>query len=85
VKEKHMRDPAAQPQLTPAEQIENWFSYHPPDGGQQQKYVVIRDTAKHFAEVIVSACPPSADRTTALRTLRETVMWANASIACGGK
>lgn len=66
-------------------EIENWFSYHRPSAEDQVKYEAIRASAKAFAAVIADACPPSADRAAAMRRLRETVMIANASIACGGK
>lgn len=62
--------------------IENWFSYHPPKGDQAQRYEEIRAAAKHFAMRIADLCPASADRTVALRCVRDAVMNANASIAC---
>jgi hypothetical protein len=67
------------------EKIENWFMYHTPTPEQIEKYAVIRDCAKEFAQVIVDNTPPSADQTAALRKLRECVMTDNASIACGGR
>lgn len=67
------------------EQLDNWFTYHPPTEQQVREYAAIRNQAKQLATVIMLACPPSADRTAALRKLREVVMTANASIACGGK
>lgn len=66
-------------------EIENWFSYHRPSAEDQAKYEEIRSKAKELATVIADTCPPSADRTAAMRKLREAVMTANASIACGGK
>lgn len=66
-------------------EIENWFSYHRPSPEDQAKYETIRASAKAFAKTIAECCPASADRTAAMRKLRETVMTANASIACGGK
>jgi len=64
------------------EQIENWFVYHAPKGDQVERYGRIRRAAKSFAIVIDECCPGSADKTAALRKLRECVMTANASIAC---
>lgn len=66
-------------------EIDNWFSYHSPDSTQTAKYVVIRDHAKDFAQTILLNTPSSADQSVAIRKLRECVMIANASIACGGK
>lgn len=60
----------------------NLFTYHPPKGDQAERYQKIRDAAHSFAKVIVSETPPSADQTAAIRKLRETVMTANAAIAC---
>jgi len=62
-------------------QIDEWFTYHAPKGDQPQRYVTLRDKAKELAIVIALCCPSSADRTSALRKLRECVMTANASIA----
>lgn len=61
--------------------INNWFTYHAPDADQRVKYEAIRAHAREFAHVINNLVPDSADKTTALRTLREAVMWANAAIA----
>ncbi len=61
------------------------FTHHEPTSEQIARYVVIRDTARDFARVILECCPGSADRTDALRKIREAVMTANASIALDGK
>lgn len=65
------------------EQLDNWFVYHAPKPGQQERYVAIRDKAKELAELIVASTPESADQTAAVRKLREAVFTANAAIACG--
>ena len=62
--------------------IENWFTYHPPTGTQPERYEKIRAAAKQLALTIDSCCPESADKTAAMRKLREAVMTANQSIAC---
>ena len=67
------------------EQLENWFTYHRPEEGDPEKYEAIRDAARDFAQVIVDNTPASADQSAAIRKMREAVMTANASIACGGK
>lgn len=69
---------------TPEEIIDDLFTYHAPDELQQQNYTTIRDAAKHLALVIWKNCPYGADRTAAIRKLRETVMTANAAIALRG-
>lgn len=68
-----------------AEQLQNWFTYHAPEAGQQEKYVAIRDAGLALATTIVNNTPPSADQTAAVRKVREAVMTANQSIACKGQ
>lgn len=65
--------------------INNWFTYHSPTPEQLPKYQTIRDKAKELAEIIIDNTPSSADQSAAIRLLREVVMTANASIACGGQ
>lgn len=74
----HVRDPML-------DQLNNWFTHHPPTPEQVAQYESIRNAGRMLATVIVANCPPSADRTTAIRLVREAIMTANASIACGGK
>ena len=64
--------------------IADLFTYHPPTPTANQSYETIRDAAKHLALVIWKNCPYGADRTAAIRKLRETVMTANAAIALNG-
>lgn len=64
--------------------IANLFTYHPPNPDTAQRYETIRDAAKHLALVIWKNCPYGADRTAAIRKLRETIMTANAAIALNG-
>ena len=63
-------------------QIDDWFVYHQPRPGQQERYVAIREAAKRLAEVIVASSVASPDQTAAIRKLRECVMTANQGIAC---
>lgn len=67
------------------EMLNHVFSYHSPTHEQLPHYEAIRDEAKRFAQCVLDHCPRSADRTAALRKLREVVMTANASIALDGK
>jgi len=64
--------------------IENRFTYHPPQGDQPWRYASIRDKAKEFAYMIRTLCPDSKERTTAIDRIEEAVMWANTSIARHG-
>jgi hypothetical protein len=65
--------------------LEEIFSYHPPAGGDAERYNLIRAGALKFAEIILDNTPASPDQTVAIRKLREAVMTANASIALKGK
>lgn len=51
---------------------------------QYEKMQQIRDEAKHLAYLIMVNCPPSTDRSAAIRKLREAVFTANACIAFEG-
>lgn len=73
--------------INPDEQAEldNIFSYHKPFGDQPARYEALRSKAKELGVLIIGLCPRSADRSAALRKLREAVMTANASIAINEK
>lgn len=63
--------------------LDQVFTYHN-DPAAIPKYQAIRDAAKVFAQVVLDNAPDCADRTVALRGIRETVMNANAAIALNG-
>jgi hypothetical protein len=67
------------------EQIDNWFTYHAPTPDHLVSYEKLRGDARSFAHAINELVPECADKTAAIRKLRECVMTANAAIACGGK
>jgi hypothetical protein len=67
--------------MNPTEAI---FTYHRPTPDQIPKYEAIRKAALVFAEVIEANVPGCADRSAAVRKLREAVMTANAAIALEG-
>ena len=67
------------------QELDNWFSYHKPEGDQASRYERLRAAGKALAEVIVAETPASADQTVAIRKIREAIMAANSAIACGGK
>lgn len=64
--------------------LENLFTYHAPTEHQVEAYNAIRLQGLALARTIERTCPPSPDRTDAIRKVREAVMTANASIATGG-
>jgi hypothetical protein len=61
--------------------LANRFTYHPPKGGQADRYEQIRCRARQLAEFIDATCPDSREKSLAVTHLEDTVMWANASIA----
>jgi hypothetical protein len=65
--------------------LEDIFSYHKPEPGDQQRYEEIRAAALEFAEVVLRHTPPSPDQSVAIRKIREAVMTANAAVALKGK
>lgn len=67
------------------EQLDNWFRYHAPTSDQVSAYQKLRDGGRVLAGLINDLVPESADKTASIRKLRESIMTANAAIACGGK
>lgn len=70
--------------MSESERLNEIFSYHAPTPSQIPKYNSINQAAKNFAEIILQNCAPSADRSDAIRKIREARMVANASIALDG-
>lgn len=71
-------------QMSEVEILRELFSYHPPTGYTLPKFAAINQAAKNFAEVVLQNCPPSADRSDAIRKIREARMVANAAVALNG-
>jgi hypothetical protein len=61
--------------------LNNRFTYHPPFGDQVFRYGEIRSVGKDFAELIDRYCPDGREKSLAMTSLEEAVMWANAAIA----
>jgi len=70
--------------LSSAEILAELFKYHPPTPETLPKYAAINQAAKNFAEVVLQNCPSSADRSAAIRLIRDARMTANASVALNG-
>jgi hypothetical protein len=64
--------------------LENRFTYHPPQNGQAEQYQLIRAQAHNLALILNQQCPDSREKSLAITHLEDTVMWANASIARNG-
>jgi hypothetical protein len=67
-----------------SEIVAELFKYHSPTIEQLPRYSAINQAAKNFAEVLLANCPPCADRSAAIRLLRDARMTANAAIALNG-
>ena len=61
------------------------FSHHHASPEKLEHYERIHQAAKHFAQVVLDHVPASADRTTALRLLREASMMACAAVSLDGR
>lgn len=61
--------------------LQKRFTYHAPKNDQALRYEMIRDRAHSLAEFINEKCPDSREKSLAITSLEEAVMWANASIA----
>lgn len=70
--------------MTDAEIVAEFFKYHPPNESTIPKYTAINQAAKNFAEVLLANCPGCADRSAAIRLIRDARMTANAAIALDG-
>jgi hypothetical protein len=54
--------------------------HHAPDQEGIDKITKIRQAAETMVGTLLAECPPSADRTTAIRCARLAMMWGNASV-----
>jgi hypothetical protein len=71
-------------EISDEEKLREIFRYHPPNPSTGPRIETIRSAAKYFAEVILANVPRGADRTAAIRKVREAVMTANAGISLQG-
>lgn len=64
------------------EDLDNRFTYHPPNGPDLvEVYQRIRAAAKEVAEFVVLQCPPGRETSLSVTHLEEAVFWANAALA----
>lgn len=66
--------------LTVEEKVAELVSYHKPDEAGVAAINAVRLATANLILAIVKSCPPSADRSAAIRKAREAMMSANASI-----
>jgi len=65
--------------------IDDMFEYHKWNAEQTEQGAAVREALASAAKIILINVPPSADRSTAIRKLRECRMDANSAITHGGK
>lgn len=70
--------------LSDEEILAELFRYHAPNSETVPKYQAINQAAKNFAEVVLQNCPRGADRSAAIRLIRDARMTANAAISLNG-
>jgi len=70
--------------MSSEEIVGEFFKYHPPNETTIPKYAAINQAAKNFAETVLANCPSGADRTAAIRLIRDARMTANAAVALDG-
>lgn len=62
-------------------EVDAQFTYQKPRENQIPRYQDVRELGRAFALSVLRNCPPSADRSAALRKIREAVATANSAIA----
>ena len=70
--------------MSSEEIVAQFFKYHAPNADTLPKYAAINQAAKNFAEIVLANCPSGADRSAAIRLIRDARMTANASVALNG-
>ncbi len=70
--------------MNSSEIVAEFFKYHAPNADTLPKYAAINQAAKNFAEIVLANCPSGADRSAAIRLIRDARMTANASVALNG-
>jgi hypothetical protein len=73
--------------LTPeiVEQVHDAFDYHAWDDKKKAAGDAVRAALVHATLVVIANVPPSADRSAAIRKIREARMDANSAITHGGR
>ncbi len=61
--------------------LDRIYTYHPPQGTQQARYVQLREAARTFAQLIQDLTPPSREQSLALTDVQRACQMANAAIA----
>lgn len=72
------------PSNDPFNYIDSLFGHHSPDDDKLSNMEWLRSTAEEFAYAIESRVPDCADRTYAMRLLRECLMFCSTAIVLEG-
>lgn len=70
--------------LVTAENVKNIVSYHQPTGQEIDRISAIREATERMITTILLYVPDCADRSAAIRHVREAMMTAIAAIVLGG-
>lgn len=62
--------------------VANDFAFHPATDLTSERHDATRKSFSDLAHWLLDNVPPGAARSTAISRLRESMMWANAAIAC---
>lgn len=62
-------------------ELKKRFGYHALKEDHPEKYALILEMAKLFAELVDEVCPDSREAALAHTKIEEAVMWANTAIA----
>lgn len=66
----------------PDSQLDRWFAYHPPSSPEVvAAHETVRAECRRLAQVFNDLLPEGPDKETALRKVREAMVWANTCIA----
>ncbi len=68
-----------------SEKVDQMFVYQPWTPEFVEKGTKVREALAHAVKVIINNVPPSADRSTAIRKIREARMDCNSAITHNGK
>ncbi len=61
--------------------LDRVYTYHPPFGTQQDRYVALRAAGKALAVLITELTPPSREQSIALTDVQRAIQMANSAIA----
>lgn len=59
---------------------DNKYECHDINNSQYKKYLVIKDAAKHYENLILEFCPSNWERNIAITKLKESVKWVETAL-----